>query len=237
MRTLIRLDKYLADMGLGTRSQVKNDIKKGCVSVNGAIVRNSDCKIDEKNSTVTYDGKDIPYVDLEYYMLNKPHGIVSATTDNYYRTVIDLIDNKVRKDLFPVGRLDIDTEGLLIITNDGKLSHELLSPRKHVDKVYYVELDKVIPENIETLFAQGIELEKNLITKPAKLVRKSKKSCELTIHEGKFHQVKRMFEKVGLKVIYLKRLSMGNLTLDEKLKPGEYRKLTDRELSLLKNNQ
>lgn len=235
MAKLMRLDKYLADMGCGTRTQVKDAIKKGRVSINDEKIKSPETKIDIETTIVYMDGQPISYVQTEYYMLNKPQGVVSATEDRKYKTVIDLIDDKSRKDLFPVGRLDIDTEGLLLITNDGDLAHRLLSPKKHVDKTYYVELDTKIPANAKEEMLQGITLEEEFKTMPATLELLNETTCYLTIREGKFHQVKRMFEYFGCTVTYLKRISMGPLTLDETLKVGEYRLLTKEELLQLKS--
>lgn len=231
---MIRLDKYLADMGKGTRTQVKEMIKKGRVTVNEQTVKAADIKIDPGKERVCLDGISVNYVSVEYYMLHKPAGIVSAVTDKHYTTVVDLIHGKNRKDLFPVGRLDIDTEGLLLITNDGALTHELLSPKKHVDKVYYAQLDSDVPSEAVAQFLEGIVLEDGTKTMPAKLDILTPRSVHLTIHEGKFHQVKRMFEAIGIHVVYLKRLSMGNLVLDENLPKGEYRSLTEEEIRRLK---
>lgn len=243
--SIFRMDKYLADMGVGTRSEVKNYIRKGRVELNGVVIKNADQKVDTDSDTVTFDGTVVGYVEMEYYLLNKPAGVISATEDRHQKTVLDLIETKNRKDLFPVGRLDKDTEGLLLITNDGDLAHNLLSPKKHVDKVYYVELDQQIPEELVQKFEDGVLLEDGVLTRPAKLVIhpvevdlsenvEHKFSCELTIHEGKFHQVKRMFEVNGLTVTYLKRLSMGPLQLGEDLAIGEYRNLTKEEIAMLK---
>ena len=197
---MLRLDKYLADMQVGTRSEVKQMIRKGLV-------------------------------------LNKPAGVVSATEDPRDKTVIDLIEDRRRKDLFPAGRLDKDTEGLLLITNDGALAHDLLSPKKHVDKKYYAKIEGTVTEEDVELFGKGVDIGEKRVTLPAVLTILSsgeESEITLTIREGKFHQVKRMFEAVGKKVTYLKRLSMGSLVLDEKLLPGEYRKLTEQELTQLK---
>ncbi len=237
--SIYRLDKYLADMGCGTRSEVKNYIKKGRVSVNEEVVRAADIKIDTEKDQVVFDGQKVGYVEFEYYMLNKPQGVLSATEDRKQKTVIDLIETKNRKDLFPVGRLDKDTEGLLLITNDGQLAHNLLSPKKHVDKVYYAEIDSVVPDELIKEFANGVILDDEFRCMPAKLQILKKEEfvnpygvsgVHLTIREGKFHQVKRMFEAFGMKVVYLKRLSMGKLILDESLACGEYRELTKQEI-------
>ena len=231
----MRLDKYLAEMGVGTRQEVKKQIRQGKAAVNGTVVKTADTKIDETSDEVTISGRNISYVSYEYYMLNKPGGVVSATEDRRDTTVIDLIKDKKRKDLFPVGRLDKDTEGLLLITNDGDLAHRLLAPKKHVDKVYYAKIDGMVTEEDVKRFAEGIDIgaEEEEMTRPAKLdIMKSAEESEirLTIHEGKFHQVKRMFLAVGKEVTYLKRERMGPLCLDENLKPGEYRLLTEEEI-------
>ena len=232
---MMRLDKYLAEMGVGTRQEVKKQIRQGKDTVNGTVVKAADTKIDETCDEVTIGGLNISYVSYEYYMLNKPGGVVSATEDRRDTTVIDLIKDKKRKDLFPVGRLDKDTEGLLLITNDGDLAHRLLAPKKHVDKVYYAKIDGMVTEEDVKRFAEGIDIgaEEEEMTRPAKLdIMKSAEESEirLTIHEGKFHQVKRMFLAVGKEVTYLKRERMGTLCLDENLKPGEYRLLTEEEI-------
>lgn len=233
---MIRLDKYLADMSVGTRAEVKKYIRQGKVKIDGEIVKSPERKIDASTQSVCYDGKNIVYKQFEYYMLNKPSGVISATTDAKEKTVVDLIETKIRKDLFPVGRLDKDTEGLLLITNDGELSHRLLSPKKHVDKVYYAKVEGVVTPEDQRIFAEGVAIGEGEVTKPAKLDILSSgmiSEIELTIQEGKFHQVKRMFEAVGKKVIYLKRLSMGTLQLDDGLASGEYRTLTQEELDKL----
>lgn len=232
----LRLDKYLAEMNLGTRSEVKKLITKGQIQVNGAIVKKPELKLDPTSDRVQYQGREITYVIYEYYMLNKPSGVISATEDKRDTTVIDLIESRQRKDLFPVGRLDKDTEGLLLITNDGALAHRLLSPKRHVDKTYYAKISgEVTKEDIET-FEKGVCIGEEKLTLPAKLVilkSGAESEIELTIQEGRFHQVKRMFQAVGKEVVYLKRLSMGSLSLDPSLKPGEYRKLTKEEMEQL----
>ncbi|HJC91149.1 MAG TPA: rRNA pseudouridine synthase [Candidatus Mediterraneibacter excrementigallinarum] len=229
---MIRLDKFLADMGYGTRSEVKKEITKGNVKINGLPVRKPETKIDTEKDEVMYREQPAAYEKYEYYMLNKPAGVISATTDKKEKTVLDLIGEKQRKDLFPVGRLDKDTEGLLLITNDGELAHRLLSPKKHVDKVYYVRVQGELAEEDIRRLTEGIDIGEEKLTLPARLViRKSGQfsEAEITIQEGKFHQVKRMFHALGKEVVYLKRLSMGTLVLDGNLKPGEYRKLTKEE--------
>ncbi|MEF9945915.1 MAG: pseudouridine synthase [Lachnospiraceae bacterium] len=230
---MIRLDKYLADMGAGTRTEVKKAIRKGMVSVDGIVAGRPEEKIDANLQKVSFQGHELGYAAYEYYMLNKPAGTVSATRDKKTETVLDLIESKKRKDLFPVGRLDKDTEGLLLITNDGMLAHELLSPKKHVDKTYYAKVTGCITKKECELFLEGLDIADEKKTLPAKLVVLHKgdiSEVTLTIHEGRFHQVKRMFEAVGSEVIYLKRISMGSLKLDETLAPGAYRELTKEEL-------
>ena len=230
---MIRLDKYLADMGIGTRSEVKKYIKQGKISVDGCVVKSSDMKIDIEKQTVTFQGNQVGYEEFEYYMLHKPAGVVSATTDAKDKTVVDLITEKKRKDLFPVGRLDKDTEGLLLITNDGDMAHRLLAPKKHVDKVYYAKIEGRVTAEDVAAFQEGVSIGQGEVAKPAVLeILKSDDISEiqLTIQEGKYHQVKRMFHSVGKEVIYLKRLSMGSLVLDETLPLGAYRKLTREEL-------
>lgn len=237
MAKRLRLDKYLADMGIGTRSETKDYIRRGRVCVNGETIRTGDMKINCDEDLVTFDQKPVGYVGQEYYMLNKPAGVVSSTSDKFFKTVVDLIENPARKDLFPVGRLDKDTEGLLLITNDGALAHKLLSPKKHVGKVYYAEVSGCVTMEDVKQFSEGLKLEEGFTTLPAelKIIESDAISkIELTIYEGKFHQVKRMFEAVDKKVIYLKRLSMGDLVLDSKLAAGQYRALTEEELFLLK---
>lgn len=227
----MRLDKYLADMKIGTRSQVKELIKKGHIKINGQVVKKSDYKV-ESSDIIKYDDEQVDYIEYEYIILNKPQGYLSATEDNYDKTIMELIDSK-RKDLVPVGRLDKDSEGLILITNDGQLNHKLLDPKNHVDKKYYVEVDTKLVDNAEDLFKEPMDLG-DFITKPAKFEKINDYHAYLTISEGKFHQVKRMFSKIGSEVIYLKRISFKNLVLGD-LKIGEYRYLTDEELEILKN--
>lgn len=240
MRPMMRLDKYLADMGEGTRQEVKKQIRRGSVTVNGETVRSPERKVGEEDQ-VCLDGRQVSYAKMEYFMLNKPAGVVSATEDRRDRTVLDLIADRKRKDLFPVGRLDKDTEGLLLITNDGELSHRLLSPRRHVDKTYYVEVKGCATEVTKRAFLEGVDIgtvEEPLVTMPADLeileAGQDLSRVRLTIREGKFHQVKRMFQAQDMEVLYLKRESMGPLRLDESLAPGEYRPLTGEEIKRLK---
>ena len=233
---MIRLDKFLGTMEIGTRSQIKELIKKGQVTLNGQICTQADCRIQEELDQVCVQGKRIFYEPLVYYMLNKPAGVVSATKDNLDRTVMDLLKGASGKELFPVGRLDKDTEGLLIITNDGNLSHRLLSPKKHVPKTYYVKAACRITEEMKRQLEQGVDIGEDKPSLPAKVRLLDESSLELTITEGKCHQVKRMLKAVGNEVIYLKRLSMGMVFLDEGLAPGEYRRLTPEEVLCLKNS-
>lgn len=233
---MIRLDKYLADMSIGTRQEVKKYIRQGRVKINEDIIKKPEYKIREDEDKITFDGAPVAYETFEYYMLNKPAGVISATEDKRDKTVLDLIKEKKRKDLFPVGRLDKDTEGLLLITNDGALAHRLLSPKKHVDKCYYAKISGGVTEEDVRVFKERINIgtqEEPEWTMPAelKILEKGTVSrIRLTIREGKFHQVKRMFLAVGKEVVYLKRERMGALVLDEEFAPGEYRKLTDSEL-------
>lgn len=226
----IRLDKYLCDAGVGTRSEVKKYIKSGRITINGAVEKDSARKISV--DTVCFDGKEIRYEKYRYYMLNKPAGCVSATNDKLSDTVIDLLSGENTKDLFPVGRLDKDTVGLLLITNDGQLAHEMLSPKKHVDKTYIAVCDKKLSEDEIEEFKKGIDIGDETVTLPCKIEEVENENFDnigyiyrVTVHEGRFHQVKRMFEHFGSKVVYLKRIRMGALSLDDELKEGEFRKL------------
>ena len=228
-----RLDKLLADLNLGTRSQVKEQIKKGKVTVNGIIVKSPEQKVSETDDIV-FDGKSVSGEIFFYYMLNKPDGVVSATEDDKEKTVLDLFEKPIPKGLFPVGRLDKNTEGLLLITNDGELGHVLTSPKHHVEKTYLVKTKHTLNEANIAALNKGVDIGEKDVTKPAKIEEICDKEYYLTITEGKFHQVKRMMEAVGTKVIYLKRISMGEIKLDENLAPGEYRPLNERELEYVK---
>ncbi len=252
----MRLDKYLCDMGVGSRSEIKKYIKAGRVCVGGVPAKDAGMQI-KNTDPVFFDGKAIGYEEKTYLMLYKPAGVITATDDNRQKTVMDIIysgegfvteDNEnpdnlneadpppIRRDLFPVGRLDIDTEGLLLITNDGDLSHKLLSPKHHVDKVYYAEVDSIVDETTIKRFEEGIDLG-DFTSQPAGLKILSSgaegSTVEVTVTEGKFHQVKRMFSACGAEVTYLKRLSMGELSLDERLKPGQFKRLTEEEIGRL----
>ncbi len=230
----IRLDKFLSEMGAGSRTQIKEMAKKGRIRLNGAAVKDTAAKVNPEEDIVELDGERVLYAAVEYYMLNKPAGVVSATEDSRYPVVTDLVGAALRKDLFPVGRLDLDTEGLLLLTNDGPLAHELLSPKRHVDKVYYVEYQGTLPSDAANRFEEGLTLEDGTKTLPARWRQEDEGRGRLTIQEGKFHQVKRMFTALDCKVTYLKRLSMGSLQLDPSLKPGDCRPLTAEEIKSLK---
>ena len=232
----MRLDKYLVACAVGSRTEVKNFLKSGRVTVNGKKEKSAKLQIDEETDEICFDGQKLDYEEFVYYMMNKPQGVISATEDPKHKTVLDLLDDLARsKEVFPVGRLDIDTHGLLLLTNDGKLAHALLSPKRHVDKTYLAQVKGIMTdEDIET-FAQGIPL-KDFTCQPAKLelvsvdAEKNQSLVRVTIAEGKFHQVKRMVAYCGKEVVDLQRLTMGTLTLDEDLKRGEWRRLTKDEL-------
>ncbi len=232
-RNLMRLDKFLCRVNLGTRSQVKEYIRKGLITVNGTVCTRPEQKINEITDTVCFQEKPLIYKQFVYYMLNKPGGVVSATRDSACKTVLDLISCDEKSGIFPVGRLDKDTEGLLFLTNDGALAHMLLSPRKHVDKTYLVTLAHSLSTDDVTHLEGGVDIGEDKPTLPAKVKILSELEVLLTIQEGKFHQVKRMFTAVGNCVVHLKRISFGPLSLDETLRPGEYRVLTEKEIHAL----
>lgn len=233
---VMRLDKFLCELNIGSRSELKKIIKTGSVSVNGSVVNDPGLLISENSDKVTYKGELLVYEKYVYYMLNKPSGYVSATNDNTAPAVTELLNAEGRDDLFPVGRLDKDTVGLLIITNDGDLGHRLTSPKHHAPKEYLVSLRDDINEDAVSKLESGIDLGEDGITKPAKVRIVDSKTIILTITEGKFHQVKRMLLAVSNEVVFLKRLSMGGVSLDENLKEGEYRRLSADEISILQNN-
>lgn len=229
---MIRIDKYLCDMSIGSRSEIKENIRKKLITVDGVVVTDPGMKI-SKDSAVTFKGEPLQYKQFRYYMLNKPQGVVSATKDNIDTTVMDLLKGVNTRDMFPVGRLDKDTEGLLIITNDGELSHRLLSPRSHVDKCYLVQLmHSITADDIKSL-SKGVDIGDDTLTLPAKVEAIAADRIYLTITEGRYHQVKRMLEAVGNKVVFLKRVSFGPLELDSELAPGQYRELDDSEIIML----
>ncbi|MBD8016506.1 pseudouridine synthase [Planococcus wigleyi] len=237
----MRIDKFLSNMGFGSRKEVKVLLKTKAVEVNGEIVRDPKVHVDEHADQVLVGGDAVAYTEFIYLLMNKPQDVISATEDKYDQTVIDLLDEEEQHfEPFPVGRLDKDTEGFLLLTNDGKLAHELLSPKKHVDKTYYALIEGLVTEADKEAFKKGVALDDGYVTKPASLnILESGplSKIELTITEGKFHQVKRMFESVGKRVVYLKRLSMGPLTLDPELGLGEYRHLTEEEVNSLKQRK
>ncbi|WP_276805159.1 pseudouridine synthase [Lactobacillus hominis] len=237
----MRIDKYLANMNVGSRKEVHKLIKAGMVSVNDAIIKTPKMQVQEDDNVMVGDQK-ISYQKYHYFLMNKPKGVLSATEDFHQKTVIDLLDKKDQyQNLAPVGRLDKDTTGLLIITNDGQFTHELLAPNKHVDKVYWAKIAGVADENTVNKFAEGLELGDGTQLKPAKLeilkqdIDRDSSEIEIAISEGKYHQIKRMFASLGMQVVELKRLSMGSLKLDDSLQRGQYRELTDEELAELKN--
>lgn len=235
----MRIDKFLADCGAGSRKDVKNFIKNGRVSVNGKLVRDSSLHIAETDE-VMLDGQELNYMRFVYLMLNKPDGVISATYDGRHTTVIDLVPEEFAHfELFPVGRLDIDTTGLLILTNDGALAHRLTSPKHHADKIYSATIDSIVDKDDVDAFYEGITLDDGYVCKSAdlRIISAGETSeIELTIREGKFHQVKRMFEARGKKVLRLKRLCMGGVWLDENLAEGQMRLLEPDEIETLKNN-
>ena len=233
----MRVDKLLSNVGVASRAELKKYCKQGLISVNGKVINNPGVQVDSENDEVTFNGEKIVYREFVYIMLNKPDGYISATFDKHDPIVLDLIDSSYLVfEPFPVGRLDKDTEGLLVLTNDGQLAHRVLSPKKHVPKTYYAKIQGKVTEDDIFAFKKGVVLDDGYETMPSQLkILKSDEmsEIELTIHEGKFHQVKRMFESVGKKVVYLKRLSMGKLTLDESLELGAYRELTEEEVKLI----
>ena len=229
----MRLDKFLCDNNIGTRSQVKESIKKGQVTVNGQTVKKPETKVNEDIDTVTFQGQKVNYRKYVYYMLNKPEGVVSATNDNTAPTVVSLLAVPEQKDLFPVGRLDKDTTGLLLLTNDGALAHDLLSPKTHVDKTYLVKPEKPLSEEDIHRLESGLDIGDDKPTAPAKAELTENGDLLLTIHEGRFHQVKRMLQAIGNQVLALERVRFGSLSLDSSLQRGEYRALTEAELQAL----
>ncbi len=236
----MRLDKFLADLQLGTRSQVKDFIKKGLVTVNGETITKADYKVNETTDSVTCKGTALSYQKYRYFLLHKPAGVITATKDNHDKTVMDLLPKELSADFFPVGRLDKDTEGFLLITNDGELSHRLLSPKKHVAKTYYVECGGVLTDEGIQQLEQGVDIGDDKPTLPAivEVIHKKEDSyiIHLTITEGRFHQVKRMIGAIDGEVTYLKRLSMGGLSLDTSLEKGSFRELSLEEVEILKEN-
>lgn len=231
-----RLDKILSHLNYGSRKEVKEYIRKGYFMVNGETIYKDDFKVNPLDDEITFDGGVIEYNEFVYIMLNKPQDVISATYDPRYKTVIDLMPEYAKMSIFPVGRLDIDTEGLLIVTNDGALAHRLLSPKYHVWKKYYLKFDGEYKKEYDECFKEGITLDDGYKTLPARFELLSDNEAYIYIHEGKYHQVKRMLEALGMKVTYLKRVGFGDISLDEALKLGEYRPLTEEEIELLKSN-
>ena len=238
----MRIDKCLADCGLGTRSEVKSLLKAKRITVNGKVVTNGKVQVNPETDVILFDGEKIQYEEFVYIMMNKPKGVVSATEDNLHKTVLDLIDPLyLKKGVFPVGRLDIDTHGLLLLTNDGELAHRLLSPKKHVTKIYQARVEGVMTLEDAAAFERGIVLSDGTECMPARLdilsTTQDESVVQIHIKEGKFHQVKRMVKACGKTVVDLERLTMGPLKLDERLALGESRPLTEEELQLLMNNE
>ena len=225
----MRLDKLLVELNIGTRSEVKALLKKGLIFVDGEKAAKPEQKVDENSVKITYQGKEYTYKKFSYYVINKPKGVITATEDAHERTIMDVFYSQcpdAPKGLAPVGRLDKDTTGLLLITNDGQLAHDLLSPKKHVDKTYFVELDgELSGEDIASL-ESGVHIGEGALTAPASITYEGGNTCYITIHEGKFHQVKRMFFAVGRTVLELKRTAFGPLVLDEeKLPQGHFNEI------------
>lgn len=233
----MRLDKFLCDTAGLTRTEAKNAVKKGQIAVNGQVQKAADFKVKENTDTVTFQGKPLSYAAFHYYMLHKPAGVITATEDKKESTVMDILREEKVKNLFPVGRLDKDTEGLLLITDDGELAHNLLSPKKHVDKEYLVKVRDSISEDDCKKLAEGVDIGDEKPTAPAKVERVAEKEILLTIREGRFHQVKRMLQAVGNEVLYLKRLSMGSLRLPKDLEKGAYRPLSEEEIYKIKGDK
>lgn len=233
----MRLDKFLCDTAGLTRTEAKNAVKKGQIAVNGQVQKTADFKVKENTDTVTFQGKPLSYAAFHYYMLHKPAGVITATEDKKESTVMDILREEKVKNLFPVGRLDKDTEGLLLVTDDGELAHNLLSPKKHVDKEYLVKVRDSISEEDCRKLSEGVDIGDEKPTAPAKVERVAEKEILLTIREGRFHQVKRMLQAVGNEVLYLKRLSMGSLRLPEDLEKGAYRPLSEEEIYKIKGDK
>lgn len=233
----MRLDRFLAECGVGTRTEAKKIIRSGAVAINGKPATKADIHLNVETDTVTLSGKEVIYRKFIYLMLNKPQGYISATRDGKTPTVMELIPEEyMHFEPFPVGRLDIDTEGFLLLSNDGDLAHRLLAPKKHIPKTYVAQVEKAVTDKDIEQFANGVVLDNGYKTMPATLKILSTEDpfwAEIIINEGKFHQVKRMFEAIDNKVLYLKRTKMNNLSLDENLPLGEVRELTEEEMKLL----
>lgn len=230
---VVRVDKIMSELGFGSRSEIKKYAKAGKIKINDKVIKKADEKIDSERDKLYFEGRQVVVEEFETYVLYKPAGYVCATKDNVHKTVMELIDSD-RKNIVPVGRLDLDTEGLLILTNDGALNHRLVSPASHVDKVYYAKFDGILAADAIECTAKGLDIGEGEVSKPAKLEILSSDEVKLTIHEGKFHQVKRMIKALGGEVTYLKRIAFGWLNLDDlNLKKGESRKITKEEVEKL----
>lgn len=230
----LRADKLLADTGRWSRRDAKLLLRSGRVRVNGAVIVKGETKVDTEGLILEVDGERVLWQRFTWLMMNKPAGCLTATQDRRQKTVLDLLPPELqRQELRPVGRLDKDTEGLLLLTNDGELAHRLLSPKSHVDKVYYAEIDGTVSEEDVRAFAEGMTLSDGTVCQSAVLESLGEGKCRVTLREGKFHQVKRMLARCGKPVLYLKRLSMGGLTLDNRLQKGAFRPLTEQELRIL----
>lgn len=230
---VVRVDKIMSELGFGSRSEIKKYAKAGKIRINDKVIKKADEKIDSERDKLYFDGRQVVVEEFETYVLYKPAGYVCATKDNVHKTVMELIDSD-RKNIVPVGRLDLDTEGLLILTNDGALNHRLVSPASHVDKVYYAKFEGTLADDAIECTAKGLDIGEGEVSKPAKLEILSSDEVKLTIHEGKFHQVKRMIKALGGEVTYLKRIVFGGLNLDDlNLKKGESRKLSKEEMEKL----
>lgn len=231
---IVRVDKILSELGFGSRQEIKKYVKAGKVRINDNIVKKPEEKLNSEKDKLYFEGKEVEVEEFETFILYKPAGYVCATNDNVHKTVMELIDSK-RKNIVPVGRLDLDTEGILILTNDGALNHRLVSPASHVDKTYYAVFEGILDENAVEMTKNGLDIGEGEVSKPAKLEIISDNEILLTIHEGKFHQVKRMVKALGGEVTYLKRVAFGGLILDDlKLNKGESRKITEIEMEMLK---
>ena len=234
---MIRLDKFLSNSGMGTRKDIRTLVKKGRVSVDGVTITDPGLRVDEATSDIRIDDEPVAYKKYIYIMMNKPSGVVSATFDKHLPVVTDLLDEYCLSfEPYPAGRLDIDTEGFVLLTNDGDLCHRILAPKKHIKKIYLVETDIPADASDIRVFADGVVLDDGYKTMSAHLELKDGNTSYLTICEGKFHQVKRMFAAPGNEVLYLKRMAMGGVSLDETLAPGEYRALTNEELQMLQDS-
>lgn len=231
----MRLDKFLSNMGKGTRTEIKKGISKGLAVVDGQTIKKVNHQVNPEKQAIEYNGEMVSYSKYIYLVMNKPKDVISATEDNRHKTVIDLVKETYgNRKLFPVGRLDIDTEGMLFITDDGQWNYDLMSPKKHVTKTYYARINDVVDDEDIEAFKAGIVLSDGTLCRSAELKIIGASEIELIISEGKYHQVKRMFEARGKKVLYLKRIAIGGLSLDSNLELGEYRELTDHEMKKIK---